>query len=102
MNPVRANSMGGGVFPASRKETTDADRVEKHKALRAHSSGGVYANGAVMPPTSATLRSLNAPQCPHKAHIDREEFYVEQLTRRYSRPNRLLLTAIGLACTLGR
>ncbi len=34
------------------------------------------------------LRSLHAPQCPTKPALTAEEFYVEQLTRRYSRPNR--------------
>jgi uncharacterized short protein YbdD (DUF466 family) len=34
------------------------------------------------------LRSLNAQQCPTKPALTAEEFYVEQLTRRYSRPNR--------------
>ncbi len=34
------------------------------------------------------LRSLAAQQCPTKPALTAEEFYVEQLTRRYSRPNR--------------
>ncbi len=34
------------------------------------------------------LRSLAARQCPTKPALTAEEFYVEQLTRRYSRPNR--------------
>jgi len=34
------------------------------------------------------LRSLNAQQSPTTLALTAEEFYVEQLTRRYSRPNR--------------
>jgi uncharacterized short protein YbdD (DUF466 family) len=34
------------------------------------------------------LRSLAARQCPTTPRLTAEEFYVEQLTRRYSRPNR--------------
>ena len=34
------------------------------------------------------LRSLNSQQSPTTPALTAEEFYVEQLTRRYSRPNR--------------
>ena len=34
------------------------------------------------------LRSFNAQQSPTKPALTAEEFYVEQLIRRYSRPNR--------------
>jgi uncharacterized short protein YbdD (DUF466 family) len=34
------------------------------------------------------LRSLSARRCATTPTLTAEEFYVEQLTRRYSRPNR--------------
>jgi len=34
------------------------------------------------------LRSSAARQCPTTPTLTAEQFYVEQLTRRYSRPNR--------------
>jgi len=65
------------------------------------SSGGAYANGAAMPPTSATCALSthhNAPQ----AHIDRREFYGRATNPALFSSKSLLLNAIGLTCTLGR
>src|SRR5712672_3349892 len=101
MNPHTCQLNGRRVFPASRKEMTDADRVEKHKALRAHLLAGL-----TRMVRRCRLRALPAlsqrTTMPHKARTDRR-----RVLRRATNPplfssKSLLLNAIGLACTLGR
>src|SRR6267142_3677431 len=101
MNPRTCQRNGPRVFPASRKEMTDADGVEKHTALRETR----LARDTRMV-RRCRLRALPAlsqrTTMPHKARTDRR-----RVLRRATNPplfssKSLLLNAIGLACTLGR
>src|SRR6267378_1177675 len=101
MNPRTCQHNGPRVFPASRKEMTDADRVEKHKALRAHLLAGLtrmVRRCRVRALPALTQRATKSDN----ARIDRR-----RVLRRATNPplfssKSLLLNAIGLACTLGR